>query len=59
MFDNLSANVISALLPEMTYFVPFFGEIDFSKSVLAAIVFVGLTFLFWFLRRVVLHNAKN
>ena len=59
MFDNLSANVISALLPEMTYFVPFFGEIDFSKSVLAAIVFVGLTFLFWFLRRVVLHNAKK
>lgn len=58
MFDNLSASAINAVLPNLTYTVPFFGEYDFTKVVAATLVFLGLTTLFWFIRIVVLFRAK-
>lgn len=58
MFDYLNATAISALLPNMTYDVPFLGLVDFERHAAALIVFFGLTALFWLLRFVVLHHLK-
>ncbi len=59
MLDNLSANAISAFLPNLTYTIPFVGEYDFTKIVGAAITFVTLTLVFWLIRIVLLHRLKN
>lgn len=58
MFDQFSANAIAAFLPELTYTVPYFGEVDFRLFVTAALTFVVLTILFWILRTVVLVRVK-
>jgi small-conductance mechanosensitive channel len=58
MIDNLTAAALHAVLPNLTYAVPFIGEYDFTKIVSAALVFAGLTALFWFIRIVVLFRAK-
>jgi small-conductance mechanosensitive channel len=58
MIDNLTASALTAVLPNLTYTVPFIGEYDFAKVVSAALVFAGLTALFWFIRIVVLFRAK-
>lgn len=59
MFDQFSANVINAILPDMTYIIPFFGEVNFKNLVAATLVFVTLTTAFWLLRFVILTRAKN
>lgn len=58
MFDNLSASAITAVLPEMTYQLPFVGEADLRLFVAAGITFVALTLVFWVIRQVVLTRAK-
>lgn len=58
MFDLLSASAITALLPELTYNLPFLGEVNFQAYLGAIIVFVGLTIFFWVLRMVVLRHVK-
>jgi len=58
MIDNLTAAALDAVLPSLTYTVPFIGEYDFTKVVSAVLVFAGLTALFWFIRIVVLFRAK-
>jgi len=59
MFDNLTASALQALLPNLTYTVPFVGEYDFTKIAAAGLVFAGLTVLFWLIRTVVLIRAKK
>jgi len=59
MLDNLSANVVNAYLPNLTYAIPFVGDYDFTKIVGAGIVFIGLTTLFWLIRIVILQRAKS
>lgn len=59
MFDNLEANAVTALLPEMNYALPLFGTVDIRLYVAAAAVFLGLTAIFWFIRMVVLHRARH
>jgi len=58
MFDTLTASVLSAVLPNLTYTLPFIGAYDFTKVVSATVVFLVLTALFWILRMVVLIRAK-
>lgn len=58
MFDQMSANAITGLLPSLTYTLPYFGEVNFQKITGAAIVFVVLTLGFWILRMIVLKRAK-
>lgn len=58
MFDQLSASAITAMMPNLTYSLPFLGEIDFQSYLGAVIVFVGLTVFFWVLRIVVLRHVK-
>ncbi|MCA9360827.1 mechanosensitive ion channel family protein [Candidatus Nomurabacteria bacterium] len=58
MFDQFSASAISALLPNVIYTVPYFGIVDFQRPLSAGLVFVLLTFVFWFLRKVILHRAR-
>lgn len=58
MFESFSANAIAAALPNLTYTVPYYGEVDFEKIVMAVIVFSLLTAGFWLLRRVILGHAK-
>lgn len=58
MFDTLSANVITAALPNLTYSLPYFGTVDFSKIVSATLVFLVLTGLFWLIRMIVLVRMK-
>jgi len=58
MFDQLSASTITALLPEITYLVPYFGVIDFRIYLAAFGTFAILTGLFWVLRIVVLVRVK-
>lgn len=45
-------------MPELTYTLPYFGEVDFQKVAGAAIAFTALTAFFWLLRMVVLIRAK-
>ena len=59
MSDQLSAAAITSILPEMVYSVPYFGEVNFQFVVAAVIVFLALTFAFWFLRMVILHRVKK
>ena len=59
MFDTVyAANAITALIPEMTYRVPVFGEIDFQKLTMAAVIFILLTGLFWLIRKVVIGRLN-
>jgi small-conductance mechanosensitive channel len=58
MTDHLIAAALNAVLPNLTYTLPFMGEYDFTTIVSAGLVFVGLTALFWFIRIVVLFRAK-
>jgi len=59
MIDTLSASALNTFLPNLTFWVPFVGEYDFTKIVSAGVVFVILTALFWFIRTVVLLRAKS
>lgn len=59
LMDALSASAITALLPEMTYNIPGYGEFDFRLYVAAAGVFVILTLFFWLLRMVVIERLKS
>lgn len=58
MFDQLSANALTAWLPNLTYTIPYFGDVDFTQIVSATIVFVALTAFFWLLRMVVLVRLR-
>lgn len=58
MGDALSASAILGYLPNLTYGVPYAGEVDFTRPVAALIVFSLLTAFFWLLRMVVLVRAK-
>lgn len=53
-----SATAILSLVPELTYEVPGVGAVDFRVYVVASIVFVFLTGLFWLVRQVVLERVK-
>jgi len=59
MYDQLSANAIMAMLPDLAYTIPYFGTVDFQRVVAAALVFIGLTLLFWLIRAVVLQRVKR
>lgn len=59
MIDQFSANAITAILPKLTYTLPYFGEVNFERVAAAAIVFVLLTIGFWLLRMVILQQAKK
>lgn len=54
----MSANTVTAVLPEMTYSFPYFGEVDLQPIAGAALVFLGLTFVFWLVRLVILGRLK-
>ena len=58
MFELLSANTVTAMLPELTYSLPYFGTVDFRMAVASIVVFIVLTFFFWLLRIVILQRAK-
>jgi small-conductance mechanosensitive channel len=58
MFENFSANAITAMLPDLTYQLPFVGEVDLRLYVAAIGVFIALNIFFWLLRMVVLVRAK-
>ena len=58
MFDQMSANAITGLLPSLTYSLPYFGEVNFQRVVGAVIVFVVLTLGFWILRMIILTRAR-
>lgn len=59
MFENLEANAVTALLPEMSYNLPYVGTIDIRLFVAAGAVFVGLTAIFWVIRIVILQRARQ
>ncbi|MCA9362829.1 mechanosensitive ion channel family protein [Candidatus Kaiserbacteria bacterium] len=59
MFESLSASTISALLPEMSYQLPFFGQTDVRMVVAAIMVFFCVTITFWVIRQVVLVQLKR
>lgn len=59
MTDMFSANVITAMMPQLVYAVPYVGEIDFTKVVAAGGVFLALTAFFWLLRMVVLVRLRS
>lgn len=58
MFDQFSANVITAMLPELTYALPYFGEVNFQLAAAAILTFSALMIFFWLLRMVVLVRLK-
>jgi small-conductance mechanosensitive channel len=58
MFDKILTSFIPDFVPEMTYTLPFLGEVNLEKLISASIVFVGLTFIFWFIRMILLHRIK-
>ncbi|MCA9360963.1 mechanosensitive ion channel family protein [Candidatus Kaiserbacteria bacterium] len=57
--EYLSANAITALLPEMAYELPLFGVLDLRIFILSLSVFLALSFSFWLLRIIVLANLKR
>lgn len=59
MFENLEANAVTSLLPEMNYTLPYFGTVDVRLFVAAGVVFFGLTAVFWVLRMVILQRARR
>tara|TARA_B100000508_G_scaffold39647_1_gene31081 strand:+ start:1025 stop:2131 length:1107 start_codon:yes stop_codon:yes gene_type:complete len=58
MFDSFSASVITAIVPEIRYTLPYFGEVNFQKYVAATMVFLALTAFFWLLRMVLLRHFR-
>tara|TARA_B100002051_G_scaffold274234_1_gene314883 strand:+ start:6656 stop:7768 length:1113 start_codon:yes stop_codon:yes gene_type:complete len=58
MFENLSANLITAHMPTLSATLPLLGEVDVTKLVAGGIIFVALTLIFWFVRMVVLLRVK-
>lgn len=58
MNEQFLANVVNAYLPDLVYTVPFIGEYDFREIAGAAIVFIGLTLVFWLIRMVVLVRLE-
>lgn len=59
MIDQFSANAITAIMPNLTYSFPYFGEINFERVVAAVVVFIVLMISFWLLRMVFLRHAKT
>ncbi|MCD5381499.1 MAG: mechanosensitive ion channel family protein [Candidatus Pacebacteria bacterium] len=58
MFDQLSSSVLNSLSINLTYTLPYFGEVNFERAIAAAIVFAVLTIGFWILRMVILSRAR-
>lgn len=58
MTDYFIANIISTWVPYLTYEVPFFGIVKLQEVVASLTIFIGLTFLFWLLRKVVLVRLR-
>ena len=58
MFDALTASLAS-MLPVDTITLPLVGVVDLSKAVLAAVVFSGLTVVFWVVRAVVVARLER
>jgi small-conductance mechanosensitive channel len=59
MIDDLTASALNAVLPNLTYSLPYFGEYDFTRAVSAGLVFLVLTLIFWLVRTVILVRAKS
>lgn len=59
MFDYLSANAISAMLPNLTFTLPYFGQVDLQKVAVAAIIFISTTFIFWAIRGIILIKIES
>lgn len=59
MNDYLSANAIVALMPDLTYTIPYYGAVNFDIFLAAGAVFLGLTGFFWLLRMVVLQRLRG
>lgn len=58
MNEQYLANVIEALTPILVLDVPYFGMTDFSPLIMAVVIFIILTGLFWLIRRVLLGRLK-
>lgn len=58
MFDQFSDNAITAIMPNLSFYLPYFGEVNLERVVAATAVFFVLTFGFWILRMVVLRHVK-
>ena len=54
MTDYFVANVVGAWVPEVTYVIPFIGDVSAQEVVAALAIFISLTFLFWLIRKVIL-----
>ena len=54
MFDTLTANVITSRIPEVTYNVPYFGTVDFTPFITAAVIFLVLNAIFWLVRKILI-----
>lgn len=52
------ANAISAYIPEFELMLPFIGTFDARPYVVALVVFVVLSFVFWLVRRVLLVRLE-
>lgn len=59
MSDYLSANAISAFVPELYFNLPVIGVVNLQLLIIALIVFFGLNFLFWLIRGVVIDRLKH
>lgn len=54
MNEYVANTITNRWFPGMTYELPLLGTIDVSQLITATIVFVGLTFIFWLIRKVIL-----
>lgn len=58
LMNSLDPNTLLASLSNATYTLPFVGDIHVGPWLVALLVFVVLTTLFWILRTVILEKAK-
>lgn len=56
MTDYFVANTITTFIPNLTYSLPYFGSVDFTKAVSALVIFIVLTFFFWLVRHVLIER---
>ena len=59
MINNYISELLNSWIPNLTYNLPVFGQVDLTSTLTALIVFVGLTLLFWLIRHVVLIRLKR
>lgn len=57
MFDT-ATSALAAYVPTMTASMPFVGEVDVQKLLVAVVIFSALTAAFWFVRLVVLVRLE-